>query len=87
MRCLLTAIPPCQNLALPSGVAARDGGRPRRRVNVLAFIQTGAALVLFQIQCVSVFSSVFVRKETELENKIVGSKVLITDAALVEEVP
>jgi hypothetical protein len=56
-------------------------------VNVLAFIQTGAALVLFQIQCVSVFSSVFVRKETELENKIVGSQVLITDAALVEEVP
>src|SRR5579862_5870872 len=67
---------------MPSGLAARGGGCPRRRVNVLAFIQTGAALVLFQIHAHFCFFFSCLSERKRAENKIAGSTVLTNGAAL-----
>jgi hypothetical protein len=64
-------------LPAPSGLAARNvGGLPAPPVNVLAFIQTVAAPVLFRIHPRSCFS-LFVRyKRRIVENKIALPLVL-----------
>jgi hypothetical protein len=70
-------------LHVPLGVAARDGGCPHRHLNVLAFIQTEAAPVLFQIHLPSCVSSLVRQKRVAVENKILGQTVLTNEASLI----
>jgi len=52
-------------------------------LNVLAFIQTEAAPVLFQIHPRSCLSSLVRQKRAAVENKIVGQTVLTNEASLI----
>jgi hypothetical protein len=52
-------------------------------LNVLAFIQTEAAPVLFQIHPRSCLSSLVHQKRAAVENKIVGQTVLTSEASLI----
>jgi RNA polymerase sigma factor (sigma-70 family) len=56
---------------------------PHRQLNVLAFIQTEAAPVLFQIHLCSCLSSLVRQKRAAVENKIVGQTVLAGEASLI----
>jgi hypothetical protein len=62
----------CAEFRLAQLVAAREGGYPRRHLNVLAFIQTAAALVLFPIDPRSYFFHSFFRSGQVAGNKITG---------------
>jgi len=65
------------NLRVPSGLAARNVWRlPAPPVNVLAFIQTVAAPVLFRIHPRSCFSLLVRYNRLMVENKIVPLLVL-----------
>jgi hypothetical protein len=59
------------------------GGCTHRHLNVLAFIQTEAASVLFQIHPRSCFSSLVRQKRAPVENKIVGQTVLTNEESLI----
>jgi hypothetical protein len=58
-------------------------GCPHRHLNVLAFIQTEAASVLFQIHPRSCFSSLVGQKRAPIENKTVSQTVLTCEASLI----
>jgi len=68
---------------MPLGLAARDGGLFAPPLNVLAFIQTDAAPVLFQIHLRSCLSSPVRHKRAPVENKIAVHPVLTHEASLI----
>jgi hypothetical protein len=73
------------NLQVPSGLAARNVWElPTPPVNVLAFIQTVTAPLLFQVHPGSRLSLLLRHKRPIVENKIALPPVLTWEASLIE---